>query len=267
MRSVLRVFCLSCFGLWAISACKPAASSKIDEWLSAVREKVTKSGEDRSKGDASKPGSTAGKGTLQEKSFFSIQYEASQARAVREFPELGVAGSAFNSEFLARVKVLKTEDVRYFNNPNWPYDLAVRVNEILRSHPSDKDAISAVVIAEKSSRYVGQWVTAVGTLVKVSGGSISSPVVLELEGGVRVEVAPEQFVRKRGGGISEWSERTYKVESKDDGVVFFVKKSTAWTELFTLLPGSTITVKAQVSQSENVLVMKMAKLMDWNDRH
>jgi hypothetical protein len=90
---------------------------------------------------------------------------------------------------------------------------------------------------------------------------------LELEGGVRVEVAPEQFVRKRGGGISEWSERTYKVESKDDGVVFFVKKSTAWTELFTLLPGSTITVKAQVSQSENVLVMKMAKLMDWNDRH
>ena len=267
MRSVLRIFWLSCISLGAICACKPTSAGKLDDWISSVRERVSKKSEEPPNPETLKTGASPLKGSTHEKSFFTIQYEASQARAVREFPELGVAGSAFNSEFLARVKVLKTEDVRYFNNPDWPYDLAVRVNEILRSHPSDKDAVSAVLMPQKPALFIGQWVTAVGTLTKVSGVSISTPVLLELEGGVRVEVAPEQFVRKRGGGISEWSDRTYKVESKEGVVVFYVKKSTSWTELFTLVPGSTITVKAQVSQVGDQLVMKMAKLMDWNDRH
>jgi hypothetical protein len=50
-----------------------------------------------------------------------------QAKAVAEFPSLGVPGSAFNSLFLERVKVLRQRNPKAFQDPSWPYRLAQQV--------------------------------------------------------------------------------------------------------------------------------------------
>ena len=62
--------------------------------------------------------------------------EAWKTQAVREFPDLGVAGSRFNSLFLARAKQLQTQGAADLQNPAWPYLLAVQVNRELSAHPN-----------------------------------------------------------------------------------------------------------------------------------
>ncbi len=66
---------------------------------------------------------------------FDTAFENSKARAVRDFPALGVAGSAFNREFLARVQVLQTIKSDELRDPNWPYIVAGQVHLAL-SAPS-----------------------------------------------------------------------------------------------------------------------------------
>lgn len=66
---------------------------------------------------------------------FAREYEDWKARAVREFPELGKAGTPFNARFLEAAKELadgKAEELKY---PNWPYLLAVKVNASLAVAP------------------------------------------------------------------------------------------------------------------------------------
>jgi MFS family permease len=50
--------------------------------------------------------------------------EDAQREAVRRFPQLGVAGSAFNREFLARAARYRTEKPAYFQDVQWPLHLA-----------------------------------------------------------------------------------------------------------------------------------------------
>jgi hypothetical protein len=54
---------------------------------------------------------------------FSTVVEA-QAEAVRLYPRLGVAGSQFNLEFLARYKRYQQERPDYFTDNSWPVRLA-----------------------------------------------------------------------------------------------------------------------------------------------
>lgn len=274
MRVEFLRFWILCVLAGLVSSCKKAPSGgTADDWLRQVRETVTGQGEEVAKQDAA-PGQGAPSGTGKKgatasrsgpKSSFDAQYEAAQARAVREFPELGVAGSLFNAEFLARVKALKSEDIRYFNNPEWPYDLAKRVNESLKVR-LDKDTVSTLLVSQRPSLYLGQTVTAVGTLLKASGTSITGPVALDLEGGIRAEVDPEQIVRRKGNSISEWSHRTYKVSPRDSSLVFFQNKQNAWLELFVLAPGALVTVKGQVSRFGDKVCIKTADLVDWRDQ-
>jgi hypothetical protein len=50
-----------------------------------------------------------------------------QAKALAEFPSLGVPGSAFNALFLERVKVLRQKNPKVLQDPTWPYRLAQQV--------------------------------------------------------------------------------------------------------------------------------------------
>ncbi len=55
-----------------------------------------------------------------------------QAEAVKKYPPLGVAGSAFNREFLAGVQKARAENPSLFDDPAWPLALA---DEIARALP------------------------------------------------------------------------------------------------------------------------------------
>ena len=50
-----------------------------------------------------------------------------QAKALAEFPSLGVPGSAFNSLFLERVNVLRQKNPKALRDASWPYRLAQQV--------------------------------------------------------------------------------------------------------------------------------------------
>jgi hypothetical protein len=50
-----------------------------------------------------------------------------QAKALAEFPSLGVPGSAFNSLFLERVNVLRGKNPKALRDASWPYRLAQQV--------------------------------------------------------------------------------------------------------------------------------------------
>ena len=48
----------------------------------------------------------------------------SQREAVRRYPELGVKGSRMNEAYLARYRIYKSTRPEYFNDQNWPVNLA-----------------------------------------------------------------------------------------------------------------------------------------------
>jgi hypothetical protein len=50
-----------------------------------------------------------------------------QGRALAEFPELGVAGSAFNALFLEEARLLRHKKSALLQDPSWPYRLARQV--------------------------------------------------------------------------------------------------------------------------------------------
>lgn len=262
------------------TGCKRAPQSKPDDLVNAVRESLAgvvdlKGGKPDGKSPGGGAAEEAGgspavrygekeKDKGKAKSSFVVQYEGAQVRAVREFPELGVAGSLFNAEFLARVKALKTEDIKYFNNPEWPYDLAKRVQESLQTR-IDKDAVSTLLVSQRPSLYLGQTVTTFGTLVRVSGASVAAPLTLDLEGGIRAEVDPEQIARKKMAELTDWGAKGYRVSQKDAGVVFYRNRQNAWQEMFALAPGATVTVKGLVTRYGERVVIKTADLVEWRD--
>ena len=50
-----------------------------------------------------------------------------QAKAVQAYPDLGVAGSATNLKFIQMVNYLKVSNPAFFNDPKWPYTLALQL--------------------------------------------------------------------------------------------------------------------------------------------
>ena len=64
---------------------------------------------------------------------FAKEYEEWKTRAVREFPELGKAGTPMNTLFVARAKQLSEQKADELKYPNWPYLLAVKIKAELPS--------------------------------------------------------------------------------------------------------------------------------------
>ena len=84
---------------------------------------------------------------------FNADYEKWKIRAVEEFPEIGIAGSRFNQQFLLEAKKLRENNALELAHPNWPYLLALQVNtSIERSkNPPPAQSIQAEGNTAKSS--------------------------------------------------------------------------------------------------------------------
>jgi hypothetical protein len=54
----------------------------------------------------------------------TVSENEAQQRAIRLYPDLGVAGSALNQEFVARYRRYKTDRPAFFKDPEWPTALA-----------------------------------------------------------------------------------------------------------------------------------------------
>jgi hypothetical protein len=117
-----------------------------------------------------------------------------KAKAVAEFPELGIAGSKFNKAFLAEVKGLKERNSAEMAVPNWPYIVALQVNtqlerEKLMAELSAKKSENARATSE-SSRAQGLGQTSVRAVDNsgVAAGEFGSYRVSELK---TMQVAPK----------------------------------------------------------------------------
>lgn len=62
---------------------------------------------------------------------FNAAYENWTKKAIEVYPDLGVAGSALNKEFVARVKVMRERNSGEFKFPNWPFTLATLIGKEL----------------------------------------------------------------------------------------------------------------------------------------
>ena len=56
-----------------------------------------------------------------------------EREAVRQHPELGLAGSKFNANYVVRYQRYKRENPKYFNDSEWPVTLANEIEEKLRT--------------------------------------------------------------------------------------------------------------------------------------
>ena len=59
---------------------------------------------------------------------FQAEYQKWQAKAVEEFPALGVAGSPLNQQFLKEAKLLMDRAAPELKHSNWPYVLALQIH-------------------------------------------------------------------------------------------------------------------------------------------
>jgi hypothetical protein len=59
-----------------------------------------------------------------------------QQKAIELYPEVAVAGSPLNKEFVARMKRYQAEKKEFFDEPDWPIRLAKECSEDLAKPPS-----------------------------------------------------------------------------------------------------------------------------------
>ncbi len=64
--------------------------------------------------------------------------KAAQQKAIELFPDVGMAGSLLNKEFVVRVKRYQTEKKEFFAEPDWPVRLAKECSEALAAKPEAK---------------------------------------------------------------------------------------------------------------------------------
>ena len=64
--------------------------------------------------------------------------KAAQLKAITLYPEVGVAGSPLNKEFVARMARYQMEKKEFFAEPDWPVRLAKECNEDLSSKQPTK---------------------------------------------------------------------------------------------------------------------------------
>ena len=95
-----------------------------------------------------------------------------QAEAVRKHPSLGVAGSAFNREFLACVQRCRSEKPEVFQNPAWPVILADEVARALPAEPANPDRVQLqgrTAIAPTDAPPAVQSAIAAGNVLQTRG--------------------------------------------------------------------------------------------------
>ena len=64
--------------------------------------------------------------------------QLAQKIALQRYPDLGVAESALNKEFIARMKRYEIEKKEFFSEPDWPIRLAAERNEDLTAKKAEQ---------------------------------------------------------------------------------------------------------------------------------
>ena len=68
----------------------------------------------------------------------SKREEQSKREAVATYPELGIAGTAVNSEYVRRYKLYRSVNPAFFDEPDWPKRLAEMMAQDLGLDPTRK---------------------------------------------------------------------------------------------------------------------------------
>lgn len=62
-----------------------------------------------------------------------LQSQGAQQRAIQQYPQLGIANSPMNLEFVRRYKEYQHTNPDYFKNPEWPLNLAKECFDYLQA--------------------------------------------------------------------------------------------------------------------------------------
>ncbi|MEY5027569.1 MAG: hypothetical protein RLZZ244_3097 [Verrucomicrobiota bacterium] len=257
-------------GCLFLGGCKPDAIAKLDDLLTGVRDRMSGGAPDQKE----KPEISAA-----DQQSFAARFKAAQVKAVHEFPELGVAGSPLNTEFLARANHLRASDPAYFNDPNWPYTLARELRPKgavggassasasspmsgANASPASSQEITRVIpslaVASDPASYLGKWVPVSGTLVSGRGASLEGIWTLELDGGIRCEVQGIQVLRRLG---SYDPSANYRVDSNARSVVISRERNKGiWNEAAVLEVGRGYVFRGELLQLQGRLVLRSARL-------
>ena len=185
-----------------------------------------------------------------------------QARAVKDFPELGVAGSPMNILFLARVKQLKAESSSALNKPDWPQDIAKEIHKARTS--KIESPISSLEVVNQPMLYIGRWIPVKAMLTEVRGSSMDGMVKLEFEGGLRCEVSGPNIMRACKFDPSKDPTVNFRVDTKGTTLCFLVKRNALrekggdWQEFLALGPGKNLVLLGLVVVADGKLTLRQA---------
>jgi hypothetical protein len=116
--------------LWGVSKHSGTSESSLDgaPTTPAIAQAAPEGGSQRAPAaQTSSPAPIAEQLTAERQGSSAFKLSASQQahqEALRRYPQLGIAGSPLNREFLARYKRYRQERGDYFNDPSWPLRLA-----------------------------------------------------------------------------------------------------------------------------------------------
>lgn len=214
--------------------------------------------------EATAPASSAGQTPGEPRSPTPEESARAQARAVKDFPELGIAGSPLNSLFLARVKQLKAESSSALSKPDWPHDLA---EEIYKARTSKIETpISPLEVMNEPMLYIGRWVPIKAVLTEARGSSVDGMVKIEVEGGLRCEVSGDNIMRACGFDPSKEPVTNFRVEKKGKTLCFLVKQNASrqrvgdWHEFLALTPGKNVVLLGQVVLADGKVTLRQANI-------
>jgi len=146
-------------------------------------------------------------------------FEAWKAQSVKEFPDLGVAGSRMNTLFVARAKQLQTQGAADLQNPAWPYLLAVQVNKELQAQttpPTTARESNAVQSVKSAIETAGsQKISGIISTVErsVGGGPLELTIVLDKTITCKLDIRRSL----------DWSFGEFEIENQGDSAVMLQK--------------------------------------------
>jgi hypothetical protein len=150
-------------------------------------------------------------------------FEAWKAQSVKEFPDLGVAGSRMNTLFVARAKQLQTQGAADLQNPAWPYLLAVQVNKELQAQTTPPTTPPTTARESNAAQPVKSAIETAGSQ-KISG--IISTVERSVGGGpLELTIVLDKTITCKLDirRSLDWSFGEFEIENQGDSAVMLQK--------------------------------------------